>query len=497
MISLETVLFITSVLLILSILASKVSSRLSVPTLLLFLGIGMLAGSEGIGGIYFDNAQLAQAIGVIALVFILFSGGLDTPFEAIKPILTRGMVLSTMGVFVTAAIVGLFTFALLDISPAQAVLFGAIVASTDAAAVFSIFRTQHISLKGDTIPLLEFESGSNDPMAIFLTIGAITLISSPDMAILNIIGIFLQQAVIGGILGALLGYLAARIINNLRLDSHGLYPVFTIALVLLAYSLPAVLGGSGFLAVYLVGLILGAQNIVHKNSLSRFHDSIAWLMQIVMFLVLGLLVFPSELIPIAPIGIVISLILIFIARPVSVFIALIRSQFSIRDKLMISWVGLRGATPIVLATFPLLAGVPQADTIFNIVFFVVLSSVLLQGTTIIPIARLLQVDTPFVPKPGLRLEATDAMQITSELAEITVPQYSPIVGHPLIHIGLPADSLIVLIVRGQEAIVPNGSTTLQANDHLLMLADKASLETIRSLIQLTEVPSQGQHSPHQ
>jgi potassium/hydrogen antiporter len=490
-VSLETVLFITSILLILSIVASKVSSRLSVPTLLLFLGIGMLAGSEGIGGIYFDNAQLAQAIGVIALVFILFSGGLDTPFEAIKPILTRGVVLSTVGVFITAVIVGLFAVVLLDVSPAQAILLGAIVGSTDAAAVFSIFRTQRISLKGDTIPLLEFESGSNDPMAIFLTVGAIALISSPDMAILNIVGIFLQQAIIGGILGVLLGYLAVKIINNLRLDANGLYPVFTIALVLLAYSLPAALGGSGFLAVYLVGLILGAQNIVHKNSLSRFHDSIAWLMQIVMFLVLGLLVFPSELLPIAPIGIVISLILIFIARPVSVFIALIRSRFSIPDKLMISWVGLRGATPIVLATFPLLAGVPQADTMFNIVFFVVLSSVLLQGTTIIPVARLLGVATPFVSRPGLRLEATDDMQITSELIEITVPQYSPIIGQPLVQLSLPVDSLIVLIVRGQEAIVPNGNTTLQANDHLLMLADKASLETIRSLIQLTEIRAQG------
>ncbi len=489
MVSLEIVLFIISVLLILSILASKVSSRLSVPTLLLFLGIGMLAGSEGIGGIYFDNAQLAQAIGVIALVFILFSGGLDTPFEAIKPILRRGMVLATVGVLLTAAIVGLFAALLLDVSPAQAILIGAIVASTDAAAVFSIFRTQRISLKGDTIPLLEFESGSNDPMAIFLTIGAIALISSPDMALVNIVGIFLQQAIIGGILGAVLGYSAARIINNLRLDSHGLYPVFTIALVLLAYSLPAALGGSGFLAVYLVGLILGAQNIVHKNSLSRFHDSIAWLMQIVMFLVLGLLVFPSELIPIAPIGIGISLILIFVARPVSVFLSLIRSRFSTNDKLMISWVGLRGATPIVLATFPLLAGVPQADMIFNIVFFVVLSSVLLQGTTIIPMARLLQVATPFVSKPGLRLEATDDMQIKSDLVEITVPPDAPIIGQPLIHLGLPADSLIVLIVRGQEAIVPNGSTTLQANDHLLMLADKASLETIRSLLQRTGIPS--------
>lgn len=491
MLSLEIMLFVTSILLILSVLASKISSRLSVPTLLLFLAIGMLAGSEGIGQIYFDDAQLAQAMGVIALIFILFSGGLDTPFAAIKPVLTSGIVLSTIGVFVTALIIGLFTIILLNLSPTQAILLGAIVASTDTAAVFSIFRTQQISLKGNTIPLLEFESGSNDPMAIFLTIGAITLISSPDMAILNIIVIFLQQAIVGGVLGVVLGYLASKIINNLRLDANGLYPVFTIALVLLAYSLPTALGGSGFLSVYLVGLILGARNIVHKNSLSRFHDSIAWLMQIVMFLVLGLLVFPSELVPIAPIGLVISLILIFVARPLSVFISLVRSHFTTRDKLMISWVGLRGATPIVLATFPLLAGVPQADTIFNIVFFVVLSSVLLQGTTIIPMAQLLQVATSFVPKPGLLFEMTGDIQIKSELVEIIIPERSPVIGQQLVHLGLPADSLIVLILREQEAIVPNGNTMLQANDHLLILVDKFSLEAITTLVQPSEVGSSG------
>ena len=486
MLSLEAVLFITSILLLLSVFASKISSRLSLPTLLLFLAIGMLAGSEGIGGIYFDNAQIAQSVGVLALIYILFSGGLDTPFAAIKPVLARGVVLSTVGVLVTAAVVALFTVILLDLSLTQAILLGAIVASTDAAAVFSIFRTQRIGLKGPTIPLLEFESGSNDPMAIFLTVGTIALISSPDMSLLNIVGIFLQQAIIGGIFGFAFGFLAARLLNNLRLDAQGLYPVFTIALVLLAYSLPAALGGSGFLSVYLVGLILGARKIVHKNSLSRFHDSVAWLMQIVMFLVLGLLVFPSELVTIAPLAIVIALILIFVARPLSVFISLFRSQFDTRDKLMISWVGLRGATPIILATFPLLAGISEADTIFNIVFFVVLSSVLLQGTTIVPVARLLKVAIPLLSKPGLIIEPTGGMQLKSELVEITIPEHSNVVGRQLIDLGLPSDSLIVLIGRGEEAIVPNGTTTLQSNDQLLLLAKKPTLETIMSLIQSTE-----------
>lgn len=489
MLSLEVMLLITSVLLLLSVFASKISSRLSVPTLLLFLAIGMLAGSEGIGGIYFDDPQIAQSMGVVALIFILFSGGLDTPFAAIKPVLTRGILLSTIGVWVTAVVVALFTVILLNFTPTQAMLLGAIVASTDAAAVFSIFRTQRIGLKGNTIPLLEFESGSNDPMAIFLTIGAIQLISMPGLPLTSVVMIFLQQAIIGGGFGFALGYAAAKLVNNLRLDAQGLYPVFTIALVLLAYSLPAALGGSGFLAVYLVGLSLGARKIVHKNSLSRFHDSIAWLMQIVMFLVLGLLVFPSELVTIAPIGIVIALILILVARPLSVFISLFRSQFDTRDKLMISWVGLRGATPIVLATFPLLAGVPNADLIFNIVFFVVLGSVLLQGTTLIPAARLLKIAKPFVSKPGLILEPTGDMQLKSELIEITIPEDSPVIGRQLIHLGLPSDTLIVLIGREQEAVVPNGTTMLQADDQLLMLANKSSLKSIMTLFQAVELPS--------
>jgi cell volume regulation protein A len=285
---------------------------------------------------------------------------------------------------------------------------------------------------------------------------------------------------IGLALGIVLGHYTAKAINRLRLEADGLYPVFTVAVVLLAYALTAMLGGSGFLAAYIVGLVMAGRNFVHKKSLSRFHDALSWLMQITMFLTLGLLVFPSHLLPVAATGILIAVILIFIARPVSVFVTLMFSQFDFRDKLMISWVGLRGATPIVLATFPLLAGIPQSDTIFNIVFFVVLVSVLLQGSTLITAARLLKITTPLVTKPQYPFELVSHSDIRNELVEIAVPAGSPAINRQIVNLGLPDDSLIVLISRGDQIVVPNGSTIINEGDTLLVLAEKDALEAIRA-----------------
>ncbi len=480
MIALETVLSGIAILLFASVIASKISARLSVPALLLFLFIGMLAGSEGVGGIYFDDPLVAQSLGVVALIFILFSGGLDTSFAETRGVLTSGIVLSTIGVFITAGVVALFIVGVLDFSPAEAFLVGAIIASTDAAAVFSVLRTQKVGLKGKTKPLLELESGSNDPMAIFLTVGAIEIILNPDMAVTDLLIFFIRQMALGVGLGYVFGRLTGRLINRLHLEADGLYSVFTVAVVLFTYGLTAMLGGSGFLAVYVVGLVMGTQNFIHKNSLSRFHDALSWLMQIIMFLALGLLVFPSRLLPIAGTGILVAFILIFVARPLSVFAALTFSKFDLRDKLMISWVGLRGATPIVLATFPMLAGIPQADTIFNIVFFVVLVSVLLQGSTLIRVAQLLKITTPLASKPQYPFELVTNQEIKNELVEIPVPANSPAVGQQIVNLGLPEDSLIVLIARGQEIVVPNGSTTVEASDTLLVLADKPGLQKIQA-----------------
>lgn len=480
--AIDIVLFGAGVLLIISVLSSKLSARFSVPILAIFLFIGMLAGSEGIGGIYFDDPLVAQSLGVIALVFILFSGGLGTPIEEIRHVLGRGLLLSTLGVLITTGVVAGFVVLALDVSLPIAFLVGAIVASTDAAAVFSILGTQKIALKGRTIPLLELESGSNDPMAIFLTVSAIEIIQQPQIGLHSLLMFFVQQMVIGMVLGVGLAYVTVRVINKLRLEVDGLYPVFTIAAVLFTYGLTTQLGGSGFLAIYIFGLMMAGHDFVHKNSLARFHDALAWLMQILMFITLGLLVFPSLLVPIAATGILIAFVLIFVARPLSVFIVLLFSKFDFRDKVMISWVGLRGATPIVLATFPLLAGIPQSDTIFNVVFFIVLISVVLQGSTVIAVARWLKLTRPYVSKPKYPFELVSHSDIRDELIEVSVEAGSPAINRQIVNLGLPEYSLIVLIARGQEIIVPNGNTIIEQGDTLLVLASKASLEQIRACI---------------
>jgi len=384
-------LLVSSVLLLLSILAWKISSRLGIPALLLFLGIGMLAGSDGPGGIYFDNAQIAQNVGVMALAFILFAGGLETNSKAVRPALGGALSLSTLGVLLTAVIVAVFALFILHFSFVEGLLLGAIISATDAAAVFSVLGARNLQLKGRLLPLLELESGTNDPMAVFLTIGLTALLANPQESLLSLSLLFVQQMGVGTILGLLIGWAAIWLLDHLYLDVEGLYRVFTIMLVLFTYGLTALLGGSGFLAVYLVGLLLGNSSVQRVDRLSRFHDSLAWLMQIAMFLILGLLVFPSRLPAVIGSGLLITAVVVFLARPVSVLFALLPVKMSLQEKLFVGWVGLRGAVPIVLATFPLLAGLSKASFLFDLVFFIVLASVLLQGTTAPFVARRLKV----------------------------------------------------------------------------------------------------------
>lgn len=465
-------------LLLVSVLVSKISDRFGVPALLLFLGLGMLAGSDGPGGIYFDNPAIAQFIGVIALVLILFSGGLDTEINQVRAVLKEGVLLSTLGVLITALITGWVCIALLDLPPLVGLLMGAIVSSTDAAAVFSVLRSKGISLKGHLKPLLELESGSNDPMAIFLTVGLIQLIQFPQRSPLNLIGLFFLQMLVGAVIGVLMGRLTVWLINHIRLGYEGLYPVLSLALVFLTFGLTSILGGSGFLAVYLTGIVLGNREFIHRRSLLRFHDGLAWLMQITMFLTLGLLVFPSRLVPVAGSGLLIAAALMLIARPVSIFITLPGRRFNIREKLFLSWVGLRGAVPIILATFPLLAQIPQADMMFNVVFFVVLTSVLLQGTTIAPLARWLKLDAPVTPKRIYPIEYTPVGGFKSELKELAVPPHSPMVGKAIVELGLPDDFLVVLIARQNEFVMPSGGTIIEAGDTLLALADAKTFDEV-------------------
>lgn len=486
MITVEQILLGSAVLLLLSIVASKATGRLGVPALILFLGVGMFAGSEGPGGIHFDDARLAQAIGVMALVIILFAGGLDTRWESVRPVLGRALALSTAGVLLTAVVVGIFASAVLGFSLLEGLLLGSIVSSTDAAAVFAVLRSRNLGLKGEIKPLLEFESGSNDPMAVFLTIGLTNVLMNPEASLVALIPLFVWQMLLGGGLGYLMGRAAVAIVNRLGLGYAGLYPVLVLALVLLTYGGTALLGGNGFLAVYLAGLVMGKHEFLHKRSVSNFYDGLAWLMQIAMFLTMGLLVFPSRLLPIIGVGLLVALFLMFVARPLGVFLTLLPFKMNVRAKTLVAWVGLRGSVPIILATFPLLAGLPKADMIFNVVFFIVLTSVLLQGTSLPVVARLLRVDEPVPTAPLSPLEFVPTQNLRGELVEVSVPENASVAGKKIVRAGLPRGALIALVRRGEEFMVPNGDTVLRAGDKLLVLAGKEELASLRSL--MAQVP---------
>jgi cell volume regulation protein A len=480
---LEQTLAAIAILLILSIFASKASGRLGVPALVLFLVLGMLAGSEGIGGIYFDNAGAAKRLGIIALAFLLFAGGLETDWTSVRKTLWQAMSLSTIGVLITSIIVGWFAHILVGFTLLEGMLLGAIVSSTDAAAVFSILRARGVHLKGEVSGLLELESGSNDPMAVFLTTAFLQVLMQPKTSVPYLVIDFVQQMAFGAAAGVLIGIAAVRLLNRLRLDVQGLYPVMTIAVVLLTYGATAMIGGNGFLAVYITGIVMGNRNFIQRRTLLRFHDGVAWLMQIAMFITLGLLVFPTQLVPVAGVSLVVAAVLIFLGRPVAVFIGLAASRLTFREKLFVSWVGLRGAVPIILATFPLLAGAPKAAAIFNIVFFIVLASVMLQGTTIPIVARWLKVEapgstdwSPTVAHLGGRGE--------SSIVTVEVTDKSRAAGHRIVELAdWPREALILVLYRGNEFFVPNGGTELRRDDRLIVLTSKETVDAVRGLVE--------------
>jgi cell volume regulation protein A len=402
--SIDVTFIVFSSLVILSIFTIKLSNRFGIPSLALFLAIGMLAGSDGLGGITFDNPSLVRSLGITALVLILFSGGLDTEWAAVRPIVWQGLSLSTIGVLVTALLIGVFVSWVQGFSFLEGLLLGAIVSSTDAAAVFMVLRARKTKIPRRLIQLLEFESGSNDPMAVVLTIALIQLLTEPSTSFGELVVFFVMQMAVGAVLGIAMGEIMRRSFNALDLELEGIYPVLSVALALLTYGLTAFLHGSGFLAVYLAGLVMQRKPFTHQQSILRFHDGLAWLMQVTMFLMLGLQVFPARLVPIAWAGLLVSLFLIFDARPVSVHAALAFSPMSFREQTLVAWAGLRGAVTIILATFPLVAGVEKADTIFHMVFFIALTSVVMQGTAIPWLTRLLKIGSPQLnpqapPKP--------------------------------------------------------------------------------------------------
>ena len=471
----------TAALLLLCVFASKASGRLGIPTLVVFLGVGILAGSEGPGGIYFDNAYYAQTLGVVALAYILFSGGLDTNWKDVRPIMAPGATLATFGVLITCVLTGLFNHYVLGFSLLEGLLIGAIISSTDAGAVFTVLRSRSIHLKGNLKPLLEFESGSNDPMAVFLTTTILSLMQTSDTSALNLITLLVSQMIVGLAVGYGGGKLATWAFNKIRLEFDGLYTVMSLAFVILIYTLTQAFRGNGFLAVYVAGVILGNSKFIHKKSLTLFHDGISWLMQSSLFLTLGLLLYPSRVFEVTGTGVMLALFLMMVARPVSVFVSLIPYKVSLREQLLISWVGLRGSVPIVMATYPLVAGIGQADIIFNLVFFVALTSLTLQGSFIPFVSKILKVNTVPPVLPSIVEQITPINPKTS-MTHVHVPEVSPMIGKSIVDLQLPEDILIVLIERSGKSIIPRGGTVMAANDKLYVLGEGPSVLELKEKI---------------
>ncbi len=467
-----------SALLVFSVVASKTSFKIGVPTLIIFLAIGMLVGTDGLG-IEFDDYHFTHVLGTIALNFILFSGGLDTKISSVKPVAGKGLSLATLGVFFTALLVGLFTYWITDFTFLESLLLGSIVSSTDAAAVFSIFRTQKAGLKRKLKDVIELESASNDPMAYFLTITIISIMQQGDTNYWLLLPNFVMQMFLGAVLGVVLGYLFVKLINKISLDISGLYPVLCIGINLFVYSFTTYLGGNGFLAIYLCALVLGNSVLAHKKTLVMFYDGFAWLMQVVMFLALGLLVNPSEMIPYIGIGLAVSFFLMLVARPVASIISLIPFKMPFKDQVFVSWCGLRGAVPIVFATFALLADLPVANEIFIIVFFVVLTSMLIQGTTFVKFGRKLGLTKK--EEEGNKFSFNEDGDFASELKEVLLDN-PDCDGKAIMDLKLPDGALVVYVKRGKQYITPTGSTVVQVGDKILIMAnDKATMDRVKYL----------------
>lgn len=482
MLNLEGSLLIAGILLVLSVVLSRASEKTGIPVLLIFLGIGMLAGSEGPGGIFFDNPAIAQSVGILSLIFILFSGGLDSNSDKMKAILRPGIILATLGVAFTAFLVAIFAHRFLHFPLPQALLLGAIVSSTDAAAVFTVLRARGKALKGRLGPLLEFESGSNDPMAVLLTVSVLAFLKTENVTKGEIALGFSQQLIVGTLVGLASSRVLIKFINKINLDFEGLYPVFTLASVAFTYGVCQIFGGNGILAVYLMGLGLSQAKIVHRRSLLIFHDGVAWLAQITMFLVLGLQVFPSELVPQISSGLALSTFLIFFARPAAVFICLSGQGYSLKEKIFVSWVGLRGSVPIILATFPVVANVTGGQDIFNLVFFVVVVSVAIQGSSVGWLASKLGLFDSHQNRPRYPIEFVPTSTSNNQLVEIFIPSNWPFEGKSLIELELPKSILIVLVGRGGETFIPSGQTQLKSNDSLLVLGPATQIDSLKSLL---------------
>jgi cell volume regulation protein A len=466
--------------LLLAVVAAVATQRLRLPLLITFLGLGMLLGSEGIGGIDFDNAELARWIGTAGLVLILFEGGLTTRWADLRPVLGATLVLSTLGVAITAAIAGAAAYFLFNLNLKTAFLLGAVVGPTDAAAVFATLRGT--MLRRRLASLLTAESGANDPAAVALTLGLIAWAQSASYGAGDLALLLTRELGLGLAIGGALG-LIVRHLPRLPKELAPFGPVASLGVAAVAYGLPASLHGSGFLSVYVVGLFFGNTSTPLRQTIVHFHEALAYLSQVVLFIVLGLLVFPSELGPVAWSAVGLTAILVLVARPLAVAISITPLRYSWREQVFVSWAGLRGAVPIVLATFALSAGIAGSDTIFNAVFFVVLVSALLQTVTLDPLSRWLDVAAEARPSEHPPVEVGAVRALGGDILEYDVEQSDAVVGARIVELGLPEPAVVMLIVRDGQAIPPHGSTMLEAGDRVYVLARSEARREIEALIE--------------
>lgn len=462
------ILLLCSVGLLACVGSSKLLYKLGIPTLILFIGLGMLTGSDGLGGFYFDNYEIAQQICSVGLVFIMFYGGFGTNVKMAKPVLPQSILMSTLGVIITALLTGLFCHFFLGMSLMEGLLVGSVVGSTDAASVFAILRSRNLNLKGGLASLLEIESGSNDPIAYMLTITILSFLSPQDQT--PIIKVVFLQIVFGILIGVVVGKLAALVLRKISFEITGLYYIFVIAIAMLGYSLSETLGGNGYLSVYLVGIILGNSRIMHKRSLVHFFDGLSWIMQILLFFTIGLLSFPSQIPAIIWIGVAVWFFMTFFARPIATFGILSFFKVPIKQQLLVSWVGLRGAASVVFAIYAMTMEINMESDLFHIVFFVAMLSVLVQGTLIPPIAK--KLDLVDEETTVFKTFTDYQEELGTRLVEFLVPEDHRFVGKSIMNANIPEDILVVMIKRKGDVLVPKGSTVIQAGDILVFSGNR-------------------------
>lgn len=467
---LNNFLLITSIVLLASIFLSKSSSRFGLPILVLFLFIGMVAGSEGLGGIHFENYELTHTLSLIALCLIIFSGGIETQLKEIRPHMYRGIALSSVGVLVTTILVGAFTYYVMNMDILVSLLLGAILSATDVAAVFSIFKDKKNQVIGSTKTLIKFESGSNDPMAYFLVSVLIGLIETNQQWNQEqiILSLFINP-LLGFIGGKILSKIFISINNKINLEHLGLYPALTLAFLFLTYSGTTKLGGNGFLAVYIFGVTIGNKKIVHSNILTHFYDGISWLSQIGLFVMLGLLVYPSRLITVAVPSLAITAFLILIARPIAVYLCLLRGSFNFKDKIFISWAGLKGASPIVFASFAATHIGEQAHTLFDIVFFVVLVSALVQGLSLKWLAKKLSLLIEIAEDPKYPIDFESLEKMRNGIFETLISENDFAAHQRVVDLNLPNGAWIIFLKRNGSFLIPDGPTILLPEDKILVV----------------------------